>query len=179
MNKILSTVALSALLSTGAVAGDIYGNIGAALTSVGAYDSGISIVATAGMKMDKVVPNFAVELEVAQTVVDPSYNWSGYSYKYTQDISVFSMGAYAVYNFKVPNTPITVKPRLGLSFENYTFEYDYNGNSRGGYEADYTDTSLSYGVGITYPFNEKLTAYVDYTDKGLSDNITVGVGMAF
>ena len=173
-------MALSALLSTGAVAGDMYGSVGAALTSVGAYDNGVSIVATAGMKMDRVVPNFAVELEVAQTIVDPSYSWSGFNYKYTQDISVLSIGAYAVYNFKVPNTPITVKPRLGLSFENYTFEYsNSNNNILGGYEADYTDTSLSYGLGVSYPFSDKLTAFIDYTDKGLSDNLTAGIGMAF
>jgi hypothetical protein len=168
MNKFLSTVALSALLSTGAVAGDVYGSVGAALTTVSGFDSGVSIVGTAGLKLDQITPNFAVEAEVSQTVVDPSV--SGYSTDW--DMSILGVGVYAVYNFPIPNTPITVKPRLGLNYQSWSFDSV-------GWAADASDTSLSYGVGVTYPLSGGLTAYVDFTDKGDSNNIGAGVGMTF
>ena len=179
MNKLLSTVAISAVLSTGAIAGDIYGSVGAALTTLSAYDSGVSIVGTAGMKLDNILPNFAVEVELSQTVVDPSASWAWSDL----DMSIFGVGAYAVYNFKIPNTPITIKPRLGLNYENISYDYANNysryRNDIYRWEADYSDTSLSYGLGVTYPLNNKLTVYADYTDKGISDNIGVGIGMSF
>jgi len=168
MNKFLSTVALSALLSTGVMAGDIYGSVGAAVTTASGFDSGVSIVATAGMKLDRVTPNFAVEVEVSQTVVDLSV--SGLTSDW--DMSILGVGAYAVYNFPIPNSPITVKPRLGLNYQSWSFDH-------AGWQSDASDTSLSYGVGVTYPINEKLTAYVDFTDKGDSNNIGAGIGMSF
>ena len=171
MKKILSTVAVSALLSTGAVAGDIYGSIGGAITTLSYWDSGISIVATGGMKLDSVTPNFAVEVEVSQTVADPSapgiVNW---------DLSILGIGAYAVYNFNIPNTPVTIKPRLGLNYQNWTFD---GAGTWGGYGADAGDTAISYGIGATYPLNNDLAVYADFTDKGSSNNIGAGVQMTF
>jgi len=169
MKKILSAVAVSAVLSTGAVAGDIYGSVGGAVTTISAYDSGVSIVATAGMKMDNVAPNFAVELEVSQTVVDPSISFLG-----NWDLSILGIGTYAVYNFNIPNTSVTIKPRLGLNYESFT----YDGVGTWGGDIGST-TSLSYGVGATYPLNNDLAVYADFTDKGSSNNIGAGVQMTF
>jgi len=168
MKRILSTVALSALLSTSAMAGDIYGSVGAALTTVSGYDSGVSIVGTAGMKLDKVLPNFAVELEASQTVVDPSWSYGSSDY----DLSILGIGVYAVYNFTIPDTSITIKPRLGLNYQSWSFDH-------AGWGVDASDTSLSYGVGASYPLGGGLTAYADFTDKGDTNNIGAGVGMAF
>ena len=169
MKKFLSAVAISALLSTGAVAGDIYGSVGAAITTLSYWDSGVSLVATGGMKLDSVTPNLAVELEVSQTVVDPSApgitSW---------DLSILGVGAYAVYNFNIPNTPVTIKPRLGLNYQSWSF--DGVGTWRG---ADAGTTSLSYGVGATYPLSSGLGVYADFTDKGDSNNIGAGVQMRF
>ena len=169
MKKLLSTVALSALLSTSAMAGDMYGSVGAAMTTVSGYDSGVSIVGTAGMKLDSVLPNFAVELEASQTLVDPSWSYGSSDY----ELSIFGLGVYAVYNFQVPNTQLTVKPRLGLNYESFSWD------NAGWSGVDYTDTSLSYGVGVTYPLSGGLTVYADFTDKGDSNNLGAGVGMAF
>jgi len=165
MKKILSTVALTTLLSTAAMAGDFYGSAGAAMTTVSGYDSGVSVVGTVGMKLDNVLPNFAVEVEASQTVADPSIS--------NFDLSILGIGAYAVYNFQMPNTQITIKPRLGLNYE--SFSWDHTGWGA----VDYTDTSLSYGVGVSYPLSGGLTVYADFTDKGDSNNIGAGVGMAF
>ena len=171
MKKILSTITVSALLSTGAVAGDIYGSIGAALTTLSYWDSGVSIVATGGMKLDSVTPNFAVEVEMSQTVVDPSAptftNW---------DLSILGIGAYAVYNFNIPNTSVIIKPRLGLNYQSWSFD---GAGTWSGYGADAGNTALSYGIGATYPLNNKLAVYADFTDKGSSTNLGAGVQMTF
>jgi hypothetical protein len=167
MKKILSVVAVSALLSTGAFAGNMYGSVGAAITTLSYWDSGVSLVATGGMKLDNVTPNFAVEVEVSQTVVDPSSpNVS------TWDLSIFGLGAYAVYNFNIPNTPVTIKPRLGLNYESWSIEGAWAGSEVG-------TTSLSYGVGASYPLSSGLSVYADFTDKGSSNNIGAGVQMNF
>jgi len=171
MKKILSTLAISAILSTGATAGEIYGSIGGAITSVSYLDSGMSIVATAGMKMDQIIPGFAVEIEASQTVVDPSHSYLSSDW----DWSIFGLGAYAVYNVKIPNSPITIKPRLGLNYQNWT--YDNKVSTFGGAES--SDVALSYGLNVSYPIGSNLNAYIDYTDKGSSDNIGLGVGMSF
>ena len=169
MKKILSAVAVTAILSTGAVAGDIYGSVGGAITTLSYWDSGVSLVATAGMKLDRVTPNLAVEVEMSQTVADPSapgsVNW---------DLSIFGLGAYAVYNVNIPNTSVTIKPRLGLNYQSWTFDGlgTWGGNTGG-------DTALSYGVGATYPLNNDLAVYADFTDKGDSNNIGAGVQMNF
>ena len=159
MKKILSTVAISAVLSTGAIAGDVYGSIGAAITSPTIGDSGVSMVATGGMKLDSVFPRLSAEVELSQTVADV---WD--------DVSVFGIGAYAVYNFLVPNTMVTIKPRLGLNYESWDVPHGY---------FDYSDTGFSYGVGASYPINNGLTVYADFTDKGHTNNIGAGVGMSF
>jgi len=167
MKKILSAVAVSALLSTGAVAGEIYGSVGAAITTLSYWDSGVSIVGTAGMKLDNVLPNFAVELEVSQTVVDPSSpTFSSW------DVSIFGLGTYAVYNFNIPNTSVTIKPRLGLNYESWSVNGSWIGSEVG-------TTSLSYGLGATYPLSNGLSVYADFTDKGSSNNLGAGVQMNF
>ena len=167
MKNFLSAVAVSAVLSTGAVAGEMYGSVGAAMTTLSYWDSGVSIVATGGMKLDSVTPNFAVEVEVSQTVVDPSapgsVNW---------DLSIFGLGAYAVYNFNIPDTSVTIKPRLGLNYESWSVDGAWGGSEVG-------TTSLSYGVGATYPLSNGLAVYADFTDKGSSNNIGAGVQMNF
>jgi len=168
MKKFLSAVAVSAVLSTGAVAGDMYGSVGVAMTTLSYWDSGVSIVATGGMKLDNVTPNFAVEVEVSQTVVDPSA--PGVS---SWDLSILGVGAYAVYNFNIPDTSVTIKPRLGLNYQSWSVD----GAGWGGAEAG--DTSLSYGVGATYPLSNGLAVYADFTDKGDSNNIGAGVQMNF
>ncbi len=180
MKRVLSTVAISALLSTGAVAGELYGSIGAALTTVGSLDSGVSVVAMGGMKMDQVTPGFAVEVEVSQTVSDPSDSYSGYGSSAEWELSILGVGAYAVYHFVIPDTKITVKPRLGLNYQSWS--YDYSSSSiYGGYgaSADATDTSLSFGLGGNYAINDKMQVYVDYTDKGDSENLGAGLQMSF
>ena len=167
MKRILSAVAVSAILSTGAVAGEIYGSIGGAITTLSYWDSGVSLVATAGMKLDSVTPNFAVEVEMSQTVADPSAPGS-----VDWDLSIFGLGAYAVYNFNIPNTSVTIKPRLGLNYESWSVDGAWAGSEVG-------TTSLSYGVGATYPLNNNLAVYADFTDKGSSNNIGAGVQMNF
>ena len=167
MKRILSAVAVSAVLSTGAVAGDIYGSVGGAITTLSYWDSGVSLVATAGMKLDSVTPNFAVEVEMSQTVADPSAPGS-----VDWDLSIFGLGAYAVYNFNIPNTSVTIKPRLGLNYESWSVDGAWAGSEVG-------TTSLSYGVGATYPLNNNLAVYADFTDKGSSNNIGAGVQMNF
>jgi predicted porin len=167
MKKILAITAVSAVLSTGAIAGELYGSVGAAMTTLSYWDSGVSLVATAGMKLDNVTPNFAVEVEMSQTVVDPSA--PGIS---SWDLSIFGLGAYAVYNFNIPDTSITVKPRLGLNYESWSVDGAWAGSEVG-------TTSLSYGVGANYPLSSGLSVYADFTDKGSSNNIGAGVQMNF
>lgn len=171
MKKILSAVTVSALLSTGAVAGEMYGSVGMAITTLSHWDSGVSLVATGGMKLDSVLPKLSVELEVSQTVVDPSLD--GFA-NHDWDLSILGVGAYAVYNFNIPNTPITIKPRLGLNYQSWSID---GAGVWGGDDAG--DTSLSYGIGVTYPLSNTLSAYADYTDKGDSSNLGAGVQMTF
>ena len=171
MKKILSAVAVSAILSTGAMAEEMYGSIGLAMTTLSHWDSGVSLVARGGMKLDKVLPNFAVELEVSQTVVDPSLD--GF-YSSDWDLSILGVGAYAVYNFNIPDTSVNIKPRLGLNYQSWSID---GSGVWGGADAD--DTSLSFGVGATYPLSPTLEGYVDYTDKGDSNNLGAGVQMRF
>ena len=173
MKKVLSKVGLLTLLTVGSMAGDMYGSIGTAFTSVSGYDSGVSAVATAGMKLDKIMPNFGVEVELSKTLVDPSMSFFGGSL----DTSILNVGTYAVYYVEVPNSSLVIKPRLGLNYQNWTGSYSDDGYI-GNFDVAASDTALSYGVGVTYPLGN-LNIYADYTDEGDSTNIGVGVGMAF
>jgi len=180
MKKVLSKVGLLTLLTVGSMAGDMYGSIGTALTTESGYDSGVSAVATAGMKLDKIMPDFGVEVELSKTLVDTSNSY----YNGSEDHSILNVGAYAVYYVKVPNSSFVIKPRLGLNYQNFSTSYS-NTNDDSWYRAlndaiddTFSGTYFSYGVGVTYPLGN-LNLYADYTDEGLSSNIGVGVGMAF
>ena len=105
------------------------------------------------------------------SVVAPSLDFNGFG-KYTWDVSVLNIGAYAGYNFKIPSTPITVKPRIGLNYENLSFSSSNNAFSGFGNDGG---ISVSFGVGVTYPLSSGMTAYFDFTDKGVTNNIGAGV----
>ncbi len=183
MNKVVSTIGILGLLMTGTVASDLlsgqkYGSIGLAMTDpTGSWDSGISVVLTGGMKLDNVFPNLAAEVEISQTISDPSYTWSGYGYSYDVDVSILGIGAYAVYNFQVPNTPIVIKPRLGLNHQRWSIGGRTTG--WGGAGSDGSDIELSFGVGANYALPNGLMVYADFTDKGDSNNIGAGIGKSF
>ena len=155
MKTLAKTLLATALISTSAMAAEVgfYGGGGLAFEAVpdtADLKMGLGVVLRGGMTLDSLLENFAVEVEITKSVIDPKFERPGSDIKY----NVTTLATYAVYRINIVDD-FYVKPRFGVIFPNLG---DDMVNSR--------DITFSSGIGGGYSVMENLDVYVDYTVLG-------------
>lgn len=174
MKKILSTVAVSALLSTSAMAGPnfidggIYGGVGIGVESFSrysSYDPGLTLVLNGGKPIIKLGPGvIGAEGEFTYTVVPMSHT-------YWSDLTVMTLGAFATYTYDFSDK-LYSRAKLGVVHRDYSYDKYYsNSNSVG----------VGAGIGAGYKFNDTMRLFSDLMliDGSNLTQFNVGVQMSF
>lgn len=171
MKKLTKTLLATALLSSGAMATEVgfYAGGGLALEAVpdaADWKMGAGVVLRGGITLDAVLQNFAAEVEITKSVIDPKLSFKGNASR--DNVNVTTLAAYAVYRIPVVDR-FYVKPRFGVIFPNLG---DDVVNSR--------DITFSSGIGAGYEVIDHLDVYIDYTVLGESiTNYGAGVEWHF
>jgi len=155
MKKILSTIAITALISTGAfssvfIDGGYYGGIGAGLedfSTYSSYDPGVTLVLNGGKPIIKLGPGtIGAEGELTYTVVPMSHS-------YASDLNVLTIGAYATYTYDF-SQKLYAKAKLGAVHRRYSWD-----NNR--YHNDYNKAGEAIGIGGGYRFTNTMRVFGD------------------
>ncbi len=169
MKKTTKALLATAMLSSSLMAAEVgfYAGGGLALEAVPDVKNlkmGVGAVIRGGMTLDSVLENFAVEVELTKSIIDPKFDVTGGDTKF----NVTTLGTYAVYRIPVGNK-FYVKPRFGIIFPNLGDDFV---NSR--------DVTFSSGIGGGYTVMDHLDVYIDYTVLGESvTNYGAGVEYHF
>jgi len=189
--KILSTVAISAILATGAIGADFiqggyYGGVGIGVEDYSRYssiDPGVTLVLNGGKPIIKLGPGtLGAEGEFTYTVIPLSrkyYYYYDYDYygnyyrKYKKyDLNIFTLGAYATYTFDFSDK-LYARGKLGLV--NRSTNYD------GHYYRNNSIVNVGAGIGAGYKINNKMRVFSDFIVLDGSDlkQFNVGLQMSF
>ncbi|HEY0634665.1 MAG TPA: outer membrane beta-barrel protein [Gammaproteobacteria bacterium] len=188
MNNTLKT-AIAAALVTGGIAlaapasAGSYANVQLAVSDVGysssyngygysGFDNGITLVGTFGMTLPAVHKYFGWEAEIAKSVVNPEYSYSGTYYSYNFDYDYFNLGGYAV--FTIPVHPkIDVRGRGGLVYHNYEVTYQYcdTWGTTWCSSTSFSDSEInpSVGGGAVFKVSPNLNLMAELTAFNVSD----------
>ena len=175
MKKILSVIAISAIVSTtGAVAGDYYGGVGVGYEdlSLSLYDPGVTLILNGGKPIMKLgVGTLGAEGEFTYTVVPLSY---GNSYFGDNELTIMTIGAYATYTFD-HSDKFYSRVKVGIANRNYSWD------KNSGLNKDYNKIGLALGAGIGYKLNDSMRTYGDLIVLDGSDlrQLNFGVQMNF
>jgi len=138
--------------------------LGAGLGILAADDngkSGIGMSLRGGVSLDNVLKGLGAQIELNKSLSDPEYV-TGY------DIDVLTMAAYATFDIEIPNSQVTLRPKIGAIFPNMKDDID----SR--------DLILSSGFGMTYDLENNMRLYADYTVLGQEiSNYSAGLEIKF
>ena len=175
MKKVLSSIAISAIVSTtGVVAGDYYGGIGLGYEdlSLSLYDPGTTVVLNGGKSIMKLgVGTLGVEGEFTYTVVPLNYNSSLFG---DNELTIMTVGAYATYTFD-HSDKFYSRVKAGIANRDYSWDNDSS------YNSDYNKIGLAIGAGLGYKFNDTMRTYADLImlDGSNLRQLNFGVQMNF
>ncbi|MEN8146485.1 MAG: outer membrane beta-barrel protein [Campylobacterota bacterium] len=179
MKKLTTALLATAVLSSGVMATEVgfYAGGGAAFEAVpdnaGNYKRGMAAVIRGGMTFDALLENFAAEVELTKSVIDPEVNQFNGVFTSQQNFDVTTLATYAVYRIPVGGK-FYVKPRFGIIFPNLGGAEYWNGDSI----VNSRDVTFSSGIGGGFSVLESLDIYIDYTVIG--ENITnYGAGVEY
>lgn len=181
MKKLTTALLATAVLSSGAMATDVgfYAGGGFAFEAVPDnsqdWEMGLGIVLRGGMTLDAVLENFAVEVELTKSLVDPKVDYENFTTNNNRDkVNVTTLATYAVYRIPVGGK-FYVKPRFGIIFPNLGgAEYDGSNDN----VVNSRDVTFSSGIGGGLTVMNHLDVYVDYTVIG--ENIkNYGAGVEY
>ena len=181
MKYLKSTLAAAALL-TSANASALEGQyLGAqlGLSDVGAFDTGLAIIATYGLPVKSLLPdlqlpdnvkdNLNLEAEFTTNVLSPASAGS-------LEATVHTFGGYGVFSF--PASPeLSIRARAGLVLALISVDFNFFGSTG---SASDTNINLSFGGGITYKLSDKMNFVAEYTilDSDVA-NLSGGVQLRF
>ena len=174
MKKILSAVAISAILSTtGAVAGDYYGGIGVGYEdlSLSLYDPGVTLILNGGKSIMKLgVGTLGAEGEFTYTVVPLNYD---YNFLGDNELTIMTIGAYATYTFD-HSDKFYSRVKAGIANRDYSWD-----NSK--YNSNHNEIGLALGAGLGYKLSDSMRTYADLIMLDGSDlkQLNFGVQMNF
>jgi len=174
MKKILSTIAISAIVSTtGTFAGDYYGGIGVGYEdlSLSLYDPGVTLVLNGGKSIMKLgVGTLGAEGEFTYTVVPLNYDNSFFG---DNELTIMTIGAYATYTFD-HSDKFYSRVKAGIANRDYSWD-----NST--YDSNYNEIGLALGAGLGYNLNDSMRTYADLILLDGSDlkQLNFGVQMNF
>ena len=155
MKKILSTIAISALISTSAMAvefvkGGVYGGFGVGYEADSRYssvDGGMTVVLNGGKAIVKLGPGvIGAEGEFTYTAIPLDY--------YSHDLTITTFGGFATYTYDMSNK-LYARAKAGIVHSNRSYDYDKNGL----YDYDYTVTSEAIGIGGGIKLNSHMKLY--------------------
>ena len=124
-------------------------------------DAGIGLSLRAGVELDDVLKGFGLQAELNRSFSDPQNHNN-------KDIDVTTIAGYATFDIEIPNSRVTLRPKIGAILPNLDDDID----SR--------DLILSSGFGMTYKLEENIRLYSDYTVlcEGIS-NYSAGIELSF
>ena len=124
-------------------------------------DSGVGLSLRAGAKLDNALKGFGLQVELNKSLVDPERHNN-------RDIDVMTLATYATFDISIPDSKVTLRPKIGAILPNLNDDID----SR--------DIILSSGFGLTYQIEKSARLYADYTVLGEKiSNYAVGVEVTF
>lgn len=134
-----------------------YANIGVGLLDTDSIDNvGAGPVFRLGYLFSDVSNSFGIEAEANPMRVDIKDDGNRY-YHSDRDMGLI-LASYLVYNFEMPNTQFTVRPKAGIVFPNLG-------------DNVYQDSSnFGYGLNVIYNFKDDLSFFVGYGSFGHSVN---------
>ena len=179
MKKLTTALLATAVLSSGVMATEVgfYAGGGVAFEAVPSnsqdWKMGLAAVFRGGMTFDGLLENFAAEVELTKSVIDPEVDYTGTVGG--DKVNVTTFATYAVYRIPVAGK-FYVKPRFGLIFPNLGGAEYWNGDS----VVNSRDVTFSSGIGGGFSVMEHLDVYIDYTVIGESiTNYGAGVEYHF
>ncbi len=126
-------------------------------------DAGIGLSLRAGVKLDKALKGFGLQVELNKSLVDPERGRNN-----NNDIDVMTLATYATFDIAVPDSKVTLRPKIGAILPNLNDDID----SR--------SLILSSGFGMTYKIEKNVRLYADYTVLGEKiSNYAAGVEVSF
>ena len=126
-------------------------------------DAGLGLSLRAGVKLDNALKGFGLQVELNKSLVDPERGRNN-----NNDIDVMTLATYATFDIAIPDSKVTLRPKIGAILPNLNDDID----SR--------DIILSSGFGVTYSVEKNVRLYVDYTVLGEKiSNYSAGVEITF
>ena len=168
MKKILITLAVlaSIVCAEDSVADDqgLYAGAGIGIMATDDDgDAGIGLSLRAGVKLDNALKGFGLQVELNKSLVDPERGRHN-----NNDIDVMTLATYATFDIAIPDSKVTLRPKIGAILPNLNDDID----SR--------DLILSSGFGLTYQIEKSVRLYADYTVLGEKiSNYAAGVEVTF
>ena len=124
-------------------------------------DAGVGLSLRAGAKLDNALKGFGLQVELNKSLVDPERHNN-------RDIDVMTLATYATFDIAIPDSKVTLRPKIGAILPNLNDDID----SR--------DLILSSGFGLTYQIEKSVRLYADYTVLGEKiSNYAAGVEITF
>lgn len=168
MKKIISILVICGFagvlsLSAAEESSGVYVGAGANVEAVpDSYNSsGIGMNLKVGAHIDQVLPKLGLEAEYTRSMSEPKNPAS-------QKIKVQTVAAYLTYDICFKNSPMFVRPRVGVMLPNVGDKI----NSR--------DFGLSSGADVGVAISRSVSAYFGYTNMGETiNNYTLGVEIYF
>ncbi len=126
-------------------------------------DAGLGLSLRAGVKLDKALKGFGLQVELNKSLVDPERGRNN-----NNDIDVMTLATYATFDIAIPDSKVTLRPKIGAILPNLNDDID----SR--------SLILSSGFGMTYKIEKNVRLYADYTVLGEKiSNYAAGVEVSF
>ena len=148
-------MAFGFLLTQTSHAESAYANIGVGLLDTNRVDNiGIGPVFRMGYLFRDLSNSFGIEIEANPMRADLKDEDNNY-YHSDRDMGL-TLASYIVYNFEIPETEFTIRPKAGIVFPNL------------GDNVYHDSSSLGYGLNVIYNFKEDLGLYVGYGSFGTS-----------
>ncbi len=156
-----STLSLSAADQT--ALGSVYVGAGVGIEAVPTQyeSSGIAMSLKVGSKLDYLLPKLGGEIEYTKSLIQVKSS-------VTNKVDVATLGAYFTYEINFKNSPIFVRPRLGIMLPNT------------GDKINSTDFGLSSGADLGVSLSKRANAYLGYTNMGETiNNYILGIEYRF
>jgi len=175
MKKLLSTVAISAILSTGAIGADFiqggyYGGVGIGIEDYSVHssiDPGVTLVINGGKPIVKLGPGtLGAEGEFTYTIVPLTYDYYYYGNK-SYDLNILTLGAYATYTFDFSDK-LYARGKLGIVNRSTTWDNGYSDDSI---------VNVGAGIGAGYKINNTMRIFSDLIVLDGSDLKQFNVGL--
>ena len=169
MNTTLKTILALAMLSTLSFAEEtaakdqgLYAGAGLGIMATDDRgDSGIGLSLRAGVALDDALKGFGIQAELNKSLSHPETS------RHT-DINLMTLAAYATFDIEIPDSKVTLRPKIGAILPNLKDDID----SR--------HLILSSGFGLTYALEGNVRLYADYTVLGQAiSNYSAGIEIKF